>query len=140
MARWGLVASVALNIFLLSFIIGDFARPIRAAQGLADLGSHYPDQIRRDIRRNVFAERRAFSTGLQEFNAVRAELFEAMRAPEFDRARVEALMAQVRMQTTSMQTVLQAATLDAVEAAPADVRARIETPVLGDRMEGVAGK
>lgn len=136
MSRWLLIASVALNIFLLGFIIGDFARPIRAAQSLGALASHYPDEIREDLRANVIADRVELREGLRAFNAVRAELFDAMREPEFDRARIEALMAQVRVETTNMQARLQAATLAAVEAASPEVRAEIGTPQLGDRMVG----
>lgn len=136
MNRFMLLASLALNIFLIAFIIGDFARPMRAAQSLSDLASHYPDDIRRDLRANVIADRRALRAGLSQFNAVRAELFEAMRQPQFDRARVEALMAQVREETSRVQGLLQAATLAAVEAAPPAVRAEIGTPQLGGRMMG----
>lgn len=134
MSRWSLVASVALNVFLLGFIIGDFARPLRTAQGLAELGSHYPDEVRRAIRAEMIAGRRDFRASIEEFNAVRAELFEAMRAPEFDRAKAEALMAEVRAKTIALQAQLQRATLAAVSAAPAEVRAKIDTPQLGDRM------
>ncbi|MEM7753620.1 MAG: periplasmic heavy metal sensor [Pseudomonadota bacterium] len=140
MIRGLLIASAALNIFLLSFITGDFSRPVRAAQSLSGLASHYPDEIRQDLRANVIAERRALGQGLRAFNAVRAELFEAMRAPEFNRAQVQALMAEVRVETTKLQALLQAATLAAVEAAPADMRAKIGTPQLGDRMIGFQGE
>ncbi len=136
MTRGFLIASAALNVFLLGFIIGDFARPIRAAQSLGELASHYPDDIRQALRANVVSDRRELRDGLRSFNAVRADLFEAMRAPEFDRARVEALMAQVRAETTNLQMRLQAATLAAVAAAPPEVRAEIGTPQLGDRLVG----
>lgn len=136
MTRWLLIASVALNIFLLSFIIGDFARPIRAAQGLSELGSHYPDAIRRDLRSGFLADRRAFQQELAVFNETRAELFAVMRAPEFDRDRAQALMAEVRVQTTKLQMRLQTLTLAAVEAATPETRALIETPQLGGRALG----
>lgn len=136
MTRWVFIASVALNIFLVGFVIGDFARPIRAAQSLGELAAHYPVEIREELRANAIANRAELREGLRAFNAVRAELFEAMRAPEFDRARVEALMAEVRTETANMQARLQAATLAAVEAAPAEVRAEIGTPQLGDRLVG----
>lgn len=136
MRRLVLIGSLVLNALLLGFILGDLARPIRAAQSLSELASHYPDDIRRDIRANVIAERTELQRGLAAFNATRAELFAAMRAPEFDRDRIEALMAEVRAHTTSVQQNLQAATLEAVAGASPEVRAEIKTPVLGERFLG----
>lgn len=136
MRRAVLIGSLVLNALLLGFILGDLARPIRAAQSLSELASHYPDAIRADIRANVIAERTTLTEGLRAFNQTRAELFAAMRADAFDRARVEALMADVRRHTTSVQAQLQAATLDAVSVAEPAVRAEIGTPVLGDRFLG----
>lgn len=137
MQRGLLIASILLNALLLGFIIGDFARPIREAQGLGDLSAHYPQEIRRDLRANLIADRVRLRRGLQNFNAVRSELFEAMRAPEFDRARVESLMMEVRAETTAIQERLQAATLDAVEEAPAGMRARIGMPIVRNRLIGI---
>lgn len=136
MRPWALIASVALNVFLLGFILGDFARPIRAAQSLGDLAAHYPDTIRDEIRANIVADRSELQAALAAFNATRAELFAAMREPELDRAQVEALMGRVREETTKMQTRLQAAVLAAVANAPAELRAEIGTPQLGDRAVG----
>lgn len=82
----------------------------------------------------MFAERQDLSEGVARFNAVRAELFEAMRSPEFDRAHIEARMAEVRAQTAEMKSRFQAATLDAVSNASPEVRGQIKTPVLGRRM------
>ena len=140
MRPWALIASVALNVFLLGFILGDFARPIRAAQSLGDLAAHYPDTIRDEIRANIVADRSELQAALAAFNATRAELFAAMREPELDRAQVEALMGRVREETTKMQARLQAAVLAAAANAPAEVRADIGTPQLGDRMIGFQGE
>lgn len=127
------LVSLALNVFLIGFIIGDFARPIRAVQSLGELSSHYPEAIQRELRANVHADRRVLAADFRAFNALRAELFAVMRAPEFDSERVRALMAEVRVQTTALQLRLQEATFAAVSAAPPATRAEIETPVVGQR-------
>lgn len=137
MRRVLLIGSLVLNALLIGFVIGDLARPIRAAQSLGDYATHYPESIRTDLRANVIADRRDLIAGFRAFRDARAALFEAMRAPEFDRERVAAAMAAVRVETTAMQTLLQAATLDAVEAASPAERADIQTPSSGRRMFGL---
>jgi uncharacterized membrane protein len=132
MVRVALVVSLVLNALLLGFIVGDFARPIRTAQGLGEYSAHYPDEIRRDLRRAVFADRRALLADFRAFRTARTDLMAEMRAPEPDRARIEALMAEVRRLTTEVQGRLQAITRDAVLSQPPEVRARIGDPVRGD--------
>ena len=57
MGRWIMIASLVLNALLLGFIIGDLARPLQVSRSLSETASHYPDEIRRDIRRNLIADR-----------------------------------------------------------------------------------
>lgn len=129
MVRVALAVSLVLNALLIGFIVGDFARPIRTAQGLSQYSAQYPDEIRRDLRRAIFADRRELLADFRAFRTARTDLMAEMRASEPDRAKIEALMAEVRRLTTEVQGRLQAITLEAVLSQPAEVRARIGDPV-----------
>lgn len=126
--------SLLLNALLVGFILGDLARPVRGTQALAEMGRHYPDEIRAELRANLRSERADLVRGLRAFDTTRAEMFAEMRKPDADRARIEALMADIRQITGEVQAALQRHTLDAVMSQPADVRARIETPRITPRL------
>lgn len=126
-----LVISLALNFFAGGLVVAGL-RVQRAVAAfdrtIAGFGERFPPEIRRAVAGELIAAREAVFKALDELRAARADMFAAMQATPFDRARLDRAMEQVRAKTTALQVLGQAALAAAIAAAPPDSRVRIKPP------------
>lgn len=126
-----LVVSVALNFFAGGII----AAGLYAQRHLAGLdrtverfGERFPPEIRRAVAGDLLARRDQAFKLVDELRAARREMFAAMRAEPFDRARLDRAMEVVRARTAALQAFGQAALASVLATASAEARARIKPP------------
>lgn len=131
-----LLASLALNLFALSFLAGSWAGRWRGGDGaIATLMERvpYPAPIRRAILAELRADPGPLLDAFRTLRAARAAMFDAQRAAELDRAELEARAEDVRGATDRLQALVQAAIVRALEKATPEDRAAIREPAaLGD--------
>jgi uncharacterized membrane protein len=94
--RWALIASLALNLLILSLVAGVLMRgtPGRmvAAAGLWHYGHALPAPYRHDLGRALRASRGDWDGPRKALRGQRAELAAALRAEPFEIATVEAVL------------------------------------------------
>lgn len=124
-----LFLSLGANFFLAGFLFerarGGFGG---GPPGIVSVLADFPPDVRRAIRQRLWGERQQFRETIRQVREKRREVVEALRAPVIDRARVTALLGEVRTLTGTMQERAQAAILDTLEAMPAEQRAQIGEP------------
>ena len=120
-----LFVSLGANFFLGGFLFerarGGFGGP----PGLFSVLADFPRDVRREIRQRLWQERPQLRATLVQVREKRRQIVEAMRAPTIDRARITALMGEVRTLTGAMQERAQNAIVDALIEMPPEQRARI---------------
>ncbi len=132
-----LFVSLAANLVIAGFTVARFANggPPGFGGGAADLDrlvtlgiGAFPPEIQDDIRQRVQEERPKFRDYLMGLRQTRQEMFDAMRARDFNRKALDHAFADLRDELNGMQIIGQNIMADAVAAAPPDVRARIRPP------------
>jgi len=126
-----LVVSLALNFFAGGMI----AAGLYASQRLAGFdrsferyAERFPSEIRRAVAGALIGQRDDVFKALDALKAARGEMFAAMRAEPFDRARLDRAMEQVRARTIALQALGHAILANVIAGASAEVRARITPP------------
>jgi fructose-1,6-bisphosphatase/sedoheptulose 1,7-bisphosphatase-like protein len=126
-----LVVSLALNFFAGGVIVAGM-RAQRVLAGFdrtrAAFMERLPAELQRAVAMDVVSQRERIFTALEELRRARGEMFAAMKAVPFDRARLDRAMAEVRAKTQALQSVGQAALAAAVAAATPETRAKIKAP------------
>ncbi|MBX3653268.1 MAG: periplasmic heavy metal sensor [Ramlibacter sp.] len=130
--RRGLLASLALNIFLVGGIAGaawrwwGADRPAASAPTAAQRGLRFAADELGEAQRHAYlaglreARREAAAT-LQTAREGRQEVLRLMAAPQFDRAAITAALTRIREADAASRTRLEAAVLDfAATLSPAD--------------------
>jgi uncharacterized membrane protein len=132
-----LILSLALNAFLLGAIATDFlwvkhwpgsreARAIRYELKWLE-GRLSPDAMRQ-VEDAVTAAQPQTVAHIDRLRALRSELAILAAVPTPDRAAIDAKLAEIRAEVASMQTEVQAATIGALLALPAEARAPLAQP------------
>ena len=130
-----LFVSLAANLLIAGFAVSRFSggRPPGFGGGdldrLVTLGiGAFPPEIQDDIRQRVQDERPKFRNYLMGLRQTRQTMFDAMRAPDFDRKALDDAFAELRDELNGIQVVGQAIVADAVAAAPPEARQQIRPP------------
>jgi len=126
-----LVASLAVNFLIGGFVAARFGGFGEGAgiERIVSLGTRaFPQSLRQEIR-DGFRERRGdFREAFRDMRQARMRMFEAMSAEPFDRAALDAALADVRAKTARLQELGQDITADVVEKASPAERAEIKPP------------
>lgn len=132
-----LIASLAVNAFLIGAIATDFLRVKHSASSrearalrfeLRWLEGRLAPEAMRQVEAGVVAAQPNTVAHLDRLRALRTELAALAAVPQPDRAAIDAKLAEIRGEVTSMQTEAQAATIDALLSLPAEARARLAQP------------
>lgn len=128
--RWAVLfaLSVVLNAGLIGFIAGDLSRPVQALLALREANRNLPQEMRREVRRALFADRGAILEDAAALRQARETYFGLMAAETLDRGALEAAAEKVRAATSIIQERLQERTIEVVHELPAATRAKIEPP------------
>ena len=122
-----LLVSFCLNLFAAGALVA--TRWLR--HPLAAVMLSYPPSLRQDVRQRLVAERDKVRAALVELRDARQRMFAVMRADPLDKEALQRAMADVRVKTTELQALLQAALAASVEQAPLSERQKIEPPGIG---------
>lgn len=122
-----LAVSLAANIFAFSFIAGRGAGDRWRGPDMRAVAP-YPPELRNEVRERLRERRSDMGPALRRLREGRRAMFEAARAPQVDRAALDAAMKDVREATMDLQAISQAALADALERASAEDRAAIRSP------------
>lgn len=124
-----LALSLVVNFGLAGFLAArSFPDRVRAApaERLAALGPRaLPPALRSDVAARLGPQSPALKAALKDVRDARQAVFAAMRVEPYDRAKVEAALAALRGRLDAVSALGEAAILDALDAAPADLRAAI---------------
>jgi uncharacterized membrane protein len=132
-----LIASLALNAFLLGAIATDFLR-IKPPSGGREAralrfelrwleGRLAPDAMRQ-VEAAVMTAQPSAVAHLERLRTLRSELASLAAVVNPDRAAIDAKLGEIRGEVASMQTEAQAATIDALLALPPESRAPLAQP------------
>lgn len=127
-----LALSLALNFAWLGFSAAhsfrDRSRPL-AAERLVAIGARsLPDDLRKGVADALAPKDGDVRAAMREVRDARRALFESMRADPLDRAAVAGAFATLRSKRDAVSAIGETAILDALEQAPANVRAEIRQP------------
>lgn len=127
----GVLAALALsllaNFFLAGLLLGQRANPgaAQARLALRAMLADAPPELRPQLRRSLFAERRALGAELRGAAQARARIAALLEAPEPpERAQLEAAFAELQARHAAGQRVLHAALIDAILASDRETRQR----------------
>jgi uncharacterized membrane protein len=123
--------SLAANLVVAGFVVTRFIgpRPGGDIERIVAIGIRaFPPEIRDAIMKQADSKRGEMRARLDDIQAARQRMFEAMRATPFDRAALEAAYADVRTRTNELQQAGQEIMLDAVANASPAVRSQIRPP------------
>jgi uncharacterized membrane protein len=128
-----LILSVAVNLAVAGFVVARLhdgpPPPGSEVERIVSMGTRgFPPEIQKAIADGAKAKRDEIRQRLDDVQAARRQMFEAMRADPFDAAALDAAYANLRDKTTVLQEAGQQIVAQAVAGAPADVRARIKPP------------
>jgi uncharacterized membrane protein len=135
--RWpavALVASLVLNGFLIGLVATDFLRPHRGGGFSGERFARFElrrfdDRLPQPAADNIAAALAPLGPALDpeiaKLRGIRAEIMQLAAAPSPDRAAIDAKLAELRSQSTTMQEAVQKATYDALLALPPDQRTRL---------------
>jgi hypothetical protein len=109
-----LVLSLAVNIFAVAFLAGQWSQ----REARFDMAGLMPasDAMRQDIRAELAGNRAEIAAAVRRLQRARRVVQDAATGT-FDRAAVEAAMAEMRAATEELQAIGQAAVLSALEQA-----------------------
>jgi len=124
--------SLAANLLIAGFAVGRVAGP-RSPGGdierLVTMGMRdFPPEIRRAVSERARSNRSEFRAKVNDVEAARRRMFEAMRAEPLDRKALEAAFADLRQKTNDLQLAGQELVAGALADAPPDVRRHIRPP------------
>lgn len=129
--RWtGVLAALALsllaNLFLAGLLLGQRANPDAAPARLAlrAMLADTPPELRTQLRRSLFAERRALGAELRGAAQARQRIAALLEAPEPQREELEAAFAALQARHAASQRLLHGAFIDAILASDAQTRQR----------------
>jgi uncharacterized membrane protein len=135
-----LIVSLALNAFLLGAVATDFLR-VKHWSGhreapalryeLRWLEGRLSPEAMRQIEQAAAAAQPSVLEHIDRLRALRSELGVLAAVPAPDRAAIDAKLAEIRAEVASMQTGIQAVTIDALLALPAEARAPLAQPEAG---------
>lgn len=126
-----LIISLSANLFVASFFFAATTAPgWHRGAGMERVVQRYtrgfPDALRQGVRGHLEARQDEFMGAFAGMREARQRAFDLMRAPDFDRAAVEAALRQVRHNVTVMQTIGHESVVEGLAEVSPDVRARIE--------------
>ncbi len=127
-----LFVSLAANLLIAGFAVGRAAGP-RPGPGdierLVAMGMRdFPPEIRQAVAKRARNNRDQFRTKVDDVEAARQKMFQAMRAEPLDRPALEAAFADLRQKTNDLQMAGQELVAGAIEDTPPDVRRHIKPP------------
>lgn len=117
-------AIAAVSIGAATFMWRNPGLVVAASQALET----YPRPLRARLRSALREQAPMLAPELAAYDRARRAMFEAMAAEPFDRAALDAAMADVRATVTSLQARTQAVLADTIEAAEPSLRRRIDPP------------
>lgn len=123
----GLVLSVCLNLFVGGMLLGQhLATPHPSGRGpiIARLTEGLPDEARAAIRAELRQHGPQLEAQLRAVRSARREMVALVRAPEIDRATLEASLARLRERSGAVEAIFHEAFVNAVTQLPPEVRAR----------------
>jgi hypothetical protein len=123
--------SLAANLVVAGFVVAHSIgpRPGGDIERIVAIGIRaFPPEIRDAIMKQADSKRGEMRARLDDIQAARQRMFEAMRATPFDRTALEAAYADVRTRTNELQQAGQEIMLDAVANASPAVRSQIRPP------------
>lgn len=129
-----LVLSVAVNLIVAGFVVARLhderpPPPGSEVERIVSMGTRgFPPEIQKSIAEGAAAQHDEILQRLDDVQAARRQMFEAMRADPFDAAALTAAYGNLRDKTEALQEAGQQIVAQAVASAPADVRARIKPP------------
>lgn len=137
--RWltaGLLASLALNAFLVGAVATDFLslqteRHKPVSFELRWLEGRLPPEELAKVAAAVDAARPNAEAYIQRLRALRGELGVLAAAPEPDRMAIDAKLAEIRAELNAMVAGSQATAIDALIALPPETRAGLAEPKPG---------
>ena len=137
-----LVLSLALNLFGLGVFVALSAFEREApgiARVMAVIMAPFPQEVRRDLRRQVIEDRHTFIDAIGDLREARENMFAVMRAEPFDEAAVAAAMMRVREQGAVVQELAQTRLIRVLAEAGEETRQKIAPPEFPD-LEGLLEK
>ena len=135
-----LIVSLALNAFLLGAIATDFLRvkhlsgdrQVRAVRyELQWLEGRLAPEAMRQVEQAAAAAKPNVLGHIDRLRALRSELGVLAAVPAPDRVAIDAKLAEIRAEAASMQTEIQAVTINTLLALPAEARAPLAQPEAG---------
>jgi uncharacterized membrane protein len=132
-----LIVSLALNAFLLGAIATDYLRLKHWSGGREARGMRYElrwlegrlsPEAMRQVEQAVTAAKPKTVAHIDRLRALRSELAVLAAVPAPDRVAIDAKLAEIRAEVASMQTEVQATTMNALLALPAEARAPLAQP------------
>jgi uncharacterized membrane protein len=126
-----LFLSLAANLMIVGFAIGRVVGPWPGGdiERIVAMGTrNFPPEIRRAVAERALAGRSQFRAKLDDVQAARQRMFEAMRAEPFDRAALEAAFADLRQKTDELQRAGQELVAGALAEASPETRHHIMMP------------
>jgi uncharacterized membrane protein len=126
-----LFVSLAANLVVAGFAVARFAgpRPGGEVERIVALGIRaFPPELRPAITQGARDQRDKFRGLIENAQAARQRMFEAMRAEPFDKAKLEAAFADVRARTNDVQALGQTIVADAIASASPQTRSKIRPP------------
>jgi hypothetical protein len=127
-----LFLSLATNLLIAGFAVGRVAGPRPPGsdiERLVTMGMRdFPPEIRRSVMELARDNRNQFRTKVNDVEAARQRLFEAMRAEPLDRTALNAAFADLRKKTDDLQQAGQDLLVGAIADTPPDVRRHIKPP------------
>jgi uncharacterized membrane protein len=139
-----LAISLAVNFGLAGFLLARTVpqrNPPSLAERLSALGPRVlPPELRSEVAAELKPDTPALRTAYRAVRDARQAAFAAMRAEPYDRDAVASALATLRDRLDTVNTIGQTAILDALDRAPADVRAKIGTQDRDPARRGPADK
>ncbi len=127
-----LFLSLAGNLLIAGFAVGRVAGPRPPGSDidrLVTMGMRdFPPEIRRTVMERARDNRNQFRAKVNDLEAARQRLFEAMRAEPLDHQALEAAFADLRQKTDDLQLAGQDLVAGALADTPPDVRRHIRPP------------
>ena len=126
-----LVISLAANFFAGGILVAG----MQARRALAGFDrtvgafvERFPREVQRGVAVELFGRREEVFKALDDLRAARHEMFAAMKAEPFDRARLDRAMAEVRAKTQVLQALGQGALAAVLAKSSPETRAKIKAP------------
>lgn len=126
-----LLVSLGVNLIVAGFSLSRMygPRPGGSIERIVAIGIRaFPPELRKTISAETRTRRDEVRAMVDDVQAARWKMFEAMRADPFDPAALDTAYADLRTRTGQLQQFGQQIVAEALAEAPADVRSRIRPP------------